>query len=108
MSQTVSHFVSGQNLSIKGDVKGPYQVGSIGAGFVDGYFGLVPQEWQAPPCGPPLNRGCCLAIVGRTSSGPATFAIDPALLGVASPLAAAPLVYYPSTNPLSAWSSTSN
>jgi len=107
-TQTVSHFISSQNLATKGDVKGPYQVGNLGAGIVDGYFGLVPQEWQAPLGGPVLNGQCCLAIVGRTSSGPAAFAIDPALLGISSPLAAAPLVYYPQATPLSAWSSTSN
>jgi hypothetical protein len=108
MTQVLSHFVTGQDLSVKGDVKGPYQVGTVGAGFVAGYFGLVPQEWQAPFGGPVLNGQCCLAIVGRTSSGPASFAIDPAQIGVTSPAPAAPLDYYPSTYPLSPWGSTSN
>jgi hypothetical protein len=107
-TQKLSHFVTGQDLSVKGDVKGPYQVGTLKAGFIAGYFGLVPQEWQAPLGGPVLNGQCCLAITGRTSSGPASFAIDPAQIGVVSPVPAVPLEYYPTTNPLSSWGSTSN
>jgi len=107
MTQVLSHFVTGQDLSVKGDVKGPYQVGTVGAGFVGGYFGLVPSEWEAPLGGPVLNGQCCLAVVGRTSSGPASFTIDPTQLGAVSPLPAAPLEYYPQTNPLSPWRSTS-
>jgi len=107
MTQTLSHFVTGQDLSVKGNVKGPYQVGTVGAGFVAGYFGLVPSEWQAPLGGPVLTGQCCIAIVGRTSSGPASFTIDPTQLGVVDPLPAAPLGYYPLTHPLSSWGSTS-
>ena len=47
-TQTLSHFVSGLDLSVKGDVRGPYKVGprnGLGNG-VRGYFGLVPAEWQ--------------------------------------------------------------
>lgn len=108
MTQKLSHFVSGPDLSVKGDVKGPFQVGTTGAGFISGYFGLVPSEWEAPFGGPVLNGQCCLAVVGRTSSGPASFAIDPTQIGVVNPAPAAPLEYYPSTYPLAPWSSTSN
>ena len=107
MTQVLSHFVTGQDLSVKGDVKGPYQVGTVGAGFVGGYFGLIPPQWEATLGGPVLNGQCCLAIVGRTSSGPASFAIDPTQLGIVNPLPAAPLDYYPQAHPLSSWSSTS-
>jgi hypothetical protein len=107
MTQVLSHFVSGTDLSIKGDVTGPYQVGTVGAGFVAGYFGVVPPEWEAPLGGPVLNGQCCLAIVGRTSSGPASFGLDPTRIGVVNPAPAAPLEYYPSTHPLSPWRSTS-
>ena len=62
-SQTRSHFVSGLDLSVPGDVRGPYRVGRVGAGFVSGYFGLVPTEWQAALGGPVLNGQCCLGVV---------------------------------------------
>jgi hypothetical protein len=100
-SQTLSHFVSGLDLRIKGDVRGPYHVGSgSGAGLVAGYFGLVPAEWQATLGGPVLNGQCCLSVIGRTSFGPAAFTIDPSLLGRTNPLPATPLVYYTQANPL--------
>lgn len=119
-SQLVSHFVSGLNLSTVGDTSGPYQLENTGcdplvdeslpwtdlrtvcrgAGFFDGYFGLVPPAWQASLGGPVLNGNCCLGIISRTSYGPALYAIDPAQLGVANPLPATPLLYYPSKHPL--------
>ena len=98
-SQQVSHFVSSLDMSLVGNVLGPYQVGTIGAGFVDGYFGLVPPEWQTAFGGPVINGNCCLGVISRTSYGPALFAIDPAMLG-SSPLPAKPLVYYPRLHPL--------
>lgn len=94
-TQQLSHFVSGPDFSVTGDVKGPFQVGTSGAGFIDGYFGVVPPEWQAALGGPVLNGQCCLSVISRTSFGPAVFAIDPTQLGVATPLPAVPLVMYP-------------
>ncbi len=51
-SQTLSHFVSDPDLSITGEIAGPYQVGDW-AGIVSGYMASVPAEWQpiweAPP-----------------------------------------------------------
>lgn len=111
-AQKLSHFGSGLDLSATGDVTGPYEVNRIdcspttpdnclGAGFFDGYFGLVPTAWQTALGGRPvLNGQCCLNIIGRTSYGPALFAIDPTQLGITVPLPATPLVYYPSTHPL--------
>jgi hypothetical protein len=93
--QTHSHFVSGTDLSVLGDVRGPYQLGTLGAGFVSGYFGLIPAEWQGALGGPVLNGHCCLSIISRTSYGPAVFAIDPTRLGTVDPLPITPLVYYP-------------
>ncbi|MEP7304813.1 MAG: hypothetical protein ABJA98_04775 [Acidobacteriota bacterium] len=98
--QSLSHFVSGQDLAVKGDVVGPYQVGKLGAGFVSGYFGLVPEEWQKALGGPVLNGQCCLSIISRTSYGPSAFAIDPSKLGTVTPLPAVPLVYYTGTHQL--------
>jgi hypothetical protein len=99
-SQRLSHFVSGMDLSVKGDVRGPYRVGNLGAGAVSGYFGLIPAEWQGALGGPVLNGNCCLSIISRTSYGPAAFAIDPTKLGTTDPLPAVPLVYYPGAHPL--------
>jgi hypothetical protein len=105
-TQRLSHFVSGTNLTTRRDVYGPYEVGTLGAGFVSGYFGHVPVDWQAALGGPVVNGNCCLSIISRTSYGPALFAIQPADLGTVMPLPAAPLVYYPSSNPLAPWDST--
>lgn len=103
-TQQLSHFVSGMDLSVLGDVHGPYHVGSGGAGMVAGYFCLIPAEWQERLGGPVLNGQGCIPIISRTSFGPAAFAIDPAQLGKANPLPAQPLVYYPLQHPtLGAW-----
>jgi len=45
VNQAASHFVSGLDLSVPDDVRGPYRVGSLGPGFMSGYFGLVPSAW---------------------------------------------------------------
>jgi hypothetical protein len=113
-TQVRSHFVSGLDLSVRGDVSGPYQIGTANtvpnmpaAGFVDGYMGLVPTEWQAALGGPVLAGNCCIPIISRTSYGPAAFAIDPGSLGAVDPLPAVPLVYYPSQHPtLGGWGSS--
>ena len=110
-SQMVSHFVSPLNLSGANDALGPFQVqrtgcdpatsaNCLGAGFFDGYFGMVPLEWQAAFGGPVLNGNCCLGVISRTSYGPSVFAIDPAAMGTTMPLPAKPLVYYPTPHPL--------
>jgi hypothetical protein len=100
-NQFLSHFVSGLDLSVRGDVQGPYHVGTgSGAGLLAGYFGLVPKAWQAALGGPVLNGQCCLSIISRTSLGPAVFTIDPTQLGRTNPVPATGLVYYPLTNPL--------
>jgi len=99
-SQRLSHFVSGTDLTRQGDVRGPYKVGEIGAGFVSGYFGMIPAAWQQALGGTVLNGQCCLSIISRTSFGPAAFAIDPARLGTDDPLPATPLVYYPAAHRL--------
>ena len=110
-SQKLSHFVSGPDLSISNDAQGPLQVqradcdpttgtNCLGAGFFDGYFGMVPLEWRTAFGGPVINGNCCLGVISRTSYGPSLFAIDPALLGSTMPLPAKPLAYYPTAHPL--------
>jgi hypothetical protein len=53
-----------------------------------------------------LTGQCCIAIVGRTSYGPALFTLDPQQIGSVNPVPATPLVYYPGTNPLGQWDQT--
>ena len=105
-TQVKSHFVSGLDLSVPHDATGPYQVGGVlglpgFAGLIDGYFGLVPSEWQAAFGGAVLNGNCCLGVISRTSYGPSLFTIDPTAIGGAvDPLPAKALVYYPGAHPL--------
>jgi hypothetical protein len=106
-TQLTSHFVSSPDLGVTGDAVGPQRVkfcigatDCLRAGFFDGYFGLVPSEWQAALGGPVLNGNCCLNVISRTSWGPAVFTIDPAQLGVRDAAGtlpdvnANPLLYY--------------
>jgi hypothetical protein len=99
--QIKSHFVSGLDLSVAGDVSGPCQVGTDGqvvgqhtAGFVDGWMTPVPASWQAALGGSVLAGQCCLPIISRTSLGPAAFAIDPERICGTAPAPAVPLLYY--------------
>lgn len=112
--QRLSHFVSGLDLKVQGDARGPFQVGKLRTGFVSGYLGLVPPAWQEALGGPVLNGQCCVNIISRTSYGPAVFTIDPENIGVSNPVPATPLVYYPAAHPLlepgstgDGWSNTS-
>ncbi|HYL81934.1 MAG TPA: hypothetical protein VEU07_14040, partial [Candidatus Acidoferrum sp.] len=106
--QSLSHFVNTNPGSLAaGTAQGMYKVGSVGAGFVDGYMGLIPPEWQTALGGPVLTGQCCIPIISRTSYGPAVFAFDPANLGVTNPAPAKPLVYYPQSNPLADYAATS-
>jgi Bacterial Ig domain len=111
--QIVSHFISPLDLNVTGDVRGPFQVGgTLGvqgfAGFIDGYFGVVPAEWQPLLGGPVLNGNCCLSIITRTSYGPAASTIDPAQIGTVDPAPATSLLYYPQDHhTLGDWNVTS-
>jgi hypothetical protein len=107
-AQSLSHFYNTNPASFaSGTAQGMYKVGTVGAGFVDGYMGLIPPEWQAALGGPVLTGQCCIPIISRTSYGPAVFAFDPASLGVTVPAQAKPLVYYPQSNPLADYAATS-
>jgi hypothetical protein len=94
-SQTGSHFVSGTTLAAAGDVVGPVQVGTAGAGFVSGYMGLVPPEWQTTLGGAALTGNCCIPIISRTSSGPALSVFNPDDVGAVTPVPATQLLGYP-------------
>jgi hypothetical protein len=104
-NQVVSHFASGLNLALAGDISGPHQVGGW-AGIVSGYMALIPAEWQVELGGPALTGNCCLAIISRTSFGPAVSVFDPAQVGLQDPLPAEALLYYPQEHPLAPWDAT--
>lgn len=100
--QVLSHFVSGTDLSVKTDAQGPYQVGTMGAGFVSGYMANVPPPFQTALGGQAVLGNCCLSIISRTSYGPALFSVNQASLGTL-PLTVTPLVYYTAEHPLWPW-----
>ncbi len=98
-NQVLSHFASSPDLSVSGDIQGPYQVGDW-AGIVSGYMAPIPLDWQPLLGGPALTGNCCLAIISRTSFGPAVSVFDPDNVGLSDPVPAAPLLYYPAAHPL--------
>jgi len=94
-TQTVSHFVRPLNLSAPGASR-MQRVWEPGrAGFVGGYMALVPETWRATFGGPAVTGQCCIAIISRSSFGPALFAWNPGDLDRGSPVSANPLLYYP-------------
>lgn len=102
--QTLSHFKRPLNLSTTGQVSGPYQLQdasntALKAGFFSGYVCPIPASHQAALGGKPaLTGNCGLAIIIRTSFGPAIFGFDPADLGEVSPVPANAVCYYTSTH----------
>lgn len=73
-------------------------------GFVSGFMGLVPAEWQAKLGGPAITGQCCIPIAWRTSWGPSAFAFNPMHIGQGE-VDATPLLYYPSDHhTLGPWS----
>lgn len=105
---TRSHFASGTTLATSGDVTGPVQVGTAGAGFVAAYMGVVPQEWRPLLGGPALTGSCCLSIISRTSSGPAISVFDPDKVGRVTPVPATQLLGYPLNHPVANASTANN
>jgi hypothetical protein len=102
-----SHLLSGQALSAQGDFQGMFAVGTLNPGFVGGYMTPIPSAWRASLGGAALTGNCCLAIVSRTSFGPAASAFDPGELGTKDPTPATPLVGYPADHPaLGEWGNT--
>lgn len=99
----LSHFISGQELSVTGDFQGMFQVGeppeTPNPAFIDGYMARIPPNWQSIFGGPALTGNCCLSIISRTSLGPAASVFNPDRLGVDDPVAAAPVLGYPIDHP---------
>lgn len=122
----LSHYCSGLDFSVKGDVQGFYRLGNypppfdptkgpvvfdpatstFNPGFTAGYMADVPAEWQARIGAPALTGLCCAAIISRSSLGPSAFAFDPALLigPKGTVYIPSPLVAYPHDHPtLGTW-----
>lgn len=107
--QVISHWARSSTSLTGGEVKGLYQVGTLGAGMVSGFMAEIPPAWRTLLGGPVLTGNCCLSIISRTSFGPAAFVFDPARLGVSTPVPDTPLVYYPAEHPtIGAWAASWN
>jgi hypothetical protein len=107
--QILSHFVRPMDLSDRGHVLGPFAVGNMKAGFVDGWMIPIPPYWQTSLGAPAITGNCCLNIISRTSFGPSAFGFNPVDLGKVNPTPAVPLVYYPAKHTtLGPWSAESS
>lgn len=105
-----THLMSSSDLSVQGDVSGPF---TVGAGptpndMASDYMSPIPKVWQALLGGTHLTGNCCKNIISRTSYGPAVFAFTPPPAGATSRILGNPLVYYTGANPLAPASSTNN
>ena len=90
-----SHYISGLDLSVPDDARGPFQVGLVKANYVSGYMAHIPPAWQAAFGMKALTGWCCgPSIIDRTSYGPAVSAFNPDDLGVLDPAPTIPLLYY--------------
>jgi len=107
----LSHFTSGTALATTGDYAGMYAVGESPstptASFVSGWMTKVPGDLQSALGGPALTGNGSLSILSRTSYGPAAFAFDPDRLGIDTPVAATPLIYYDQSHQTFGTTSTS-
>lgn len=104
-NQLLSHTVTSLELNKTNDSQGPYKVGNVGAGFVSGYMANIPSAWQAALGSPAMTGQCCIAIVSRTSYGPAVFGFNPTDVGAKNPVPATPFLYYDEKHTtLGAWS----
>src|SRR5262249_13762760 len=76
-----SHFRLDSLDLARAKVEGLFTAGTLGAGFVAGYMAPVPAELQEELGAPYVTGQAALAVIGRTSSGPALFGFDPKDLG---------------------------
>ncbi len=101
-SGSVSHFTV--DLATN-KIGGLYKVGTQQAGYVAGYMCDVPAEWLQKIGAPCLTGQSDIAIISRTSNGPAAFGFDPATLG-SSTAPVINLVAYPQESPLGPYSTS--
>jgi hypothetical protein len=100
-----SHFSANLDWTSGAGFQGYYRVGvsplgdtSPNGGFVGGYMGTVPLEWQADFGGPVLTGLGGTPVNTRSSYGPSVSVFDPANLGVVDPVPATMLAGYPSSH----------
>lgn len=101
-STSLSHAASSLTLSSALGLVRPQKVGADGqapwtshtAGSVSNYMMQIPAAQQSVFGAPAATGGCCLNIIGRTSSGPSLWAFDPARIGLDTPVAVTPLTYH--------------
>jgi hypothetical protein len=100
---TKSH--TGGTLQIDGFT--PFQVVGRGVGGrLGGYMGVIPTEWRELLGGPAFTGQCCLAVISRSSLGPALSVFDPDDVGRENPAPATEVLGYTEANPLSRHDST--
>ena len=73
--QSRAFFVKPDTNLAHQNATGAYDIHTDGgsAGFIDGWMAPIPAGWQAALGGPVASGNCCLAIISRTSLGPAAF-----------------------------------
>src|SRR5258708_3512749 len=93
-SQTVSHGVSGLNLSTP-NFKGFFSTNASSSRGVAGWMTTIPSEWQSLLGGPAMTGLCCPPGPQDTSNGPAAIVFNPNDVGVTNPIPTTTLLYYP-------------
>src|SRR5690606_28194619 len=94
-----SHFTLDSTNLTTAKVGGTYKVSDLNPGFVGGAMAIVPEEWRSVLGAPALTGLGAVAIIGRSSMGPAAFGFDPNTLGQSPVTPVTPYVYYPSSHP---------
>lgn len=85
----------------------PFQVvGGGAAGRVGGYMGVIPAEWREALGGPAFTGQCCIAVISRSSYGPALSVFNPDDVGRVNPAPATEVLGYTEAHPLSRHDST--
>lgn len=98
-NQSMSHFVSGTNLSRSSDVRGPHELGGVANPRAKaGYMTEIPNEWRAAFGGPALTGQCCRSIISATSAGPSATVFNPDDVGVTTPVPGTTVLFYPLGN----------
>ena len=102
-TQTKSQFVRPTNLSTRGQVQGPFTIGSTYSGWVDKYAAIIPPEWQSSFGGPVLVGGSGGSIDSLQSWGPSSSVITPSDVGSQNPVPATLVLGYAIDHPLASY-----
>jgi hypothetical protein len=106
--QVLSHFSRPVDLSVTGNVAGPFRVYApdvtlpyLKARLYSGWMAIVPPPWRTLLGGDVITGACCNNISSGSSNGPAAFAWQPDSLAANQTVVTN--FYYPNTNPLAVW-----